>query len=93
MLFNQKRKTIMTATELKLKTSITEKLSQLPENLLRELDELVRKMAMREYIKRHGAKDLPLSPELQWLHSSGSVNISDEQFDEVRYEYLKEKYK
>lgn len=83
----------MTTEALKIRTSIDEDLNNLSEESLIEIAEFVRKKVLREYVKNHGVRDLPMSPDLQWLRSSGSVNISDEDFNELRFQYLNEKYK
>ena len=83
----------MTATELDLKNSISEDLNNLTENSLREIAVFMRKMVIREYIKRYGVKDLPVSQRIKQMRMGFDVNITDEELERMRYEYLKEKYK
>ena len=80
----------MTAAEVK--KSIVRDLDLLGDETLIDVADYIKKMVMREYIRRYGIDSVPLSPKLQWLSNSGSVNISDEEFDEMRYEYLSKKY-
>ena len=83
----------MTATELDLKNSISEDLNNLTENSLREIAVFVRKMVIREYIKRYGVKDLSVSQRIKQMRMGFDVNITDEELEEMKYEYLTEKYK
>lgn len=74
-------------TAVDIRTSINNDLSTFPPDLLQVVADYVKSLR-----KRKEDADVPITPLVASLFTGHSVNITDEQLDAVREDYLKEKY-
>ena len=83
-MYNTKQNTM---TAFDLRAAINTELSSMPKEMLQQVVDYVKSLR-----KKESALDLSVSPLVASLRSGNSVNLSDEEVDILKEEYLTEKY-
>ena len=83
-------------TAIELRTSITEDLNQLSTEMLENVSQYVKRLIKRSRPTKSSVasehRSIDITPGVARLRMGYPTDISDEELDNMRYEYLKEKY-
>ena len=86
-LCSRKYNCIIAMTAVDIRAAINNDLNTFPPDLLQVVADYVRSLR-----KKNEGAGVPITPLVASMLTGHSVNISDEELDDVRDEYLKEKY-